>query len=231
LYGVGKLRIFVLEICFIITHTTMYTLPRFKQNLHIDRNKVISYTTHVATIDEANKTLTVLGYWSVTTSKHINYVAREMGLTVVDPSKQKLTKYQKMVKQFEQINTVDELEELKIGNLTWEIGGRGGYLGFYNADIAKLLKLEPQMLPPKFGAYCNYLGGGIRGAICSSGYSDAIPADKAEVLDAISQACIRAYEDTENSMYMNDEEDEDGEINWEATATNAARKTGIESAY
>jgi hypothetical protein len=59
----------------------METLDRYKQNLHTDGDKVISYTTHVATMDFANKKLYVHGYWSVTTSKHINYVASYYGLT------------------------------------------------------------------------------------------------------------------------------------------------------
>lgn len=57
---------------------------KYKQNLHIDGNRVISYTTHVATIDHAARRLLVHGWWSVTTSKHINYVAKEYGLTKVD---------------------------------------------------------------------------------------------------------------------------------------------------
>lgn len=62
----------------------MTTLNRYKQNLHLDGNKVISYTTHVATIDRANNQLLRLGYWSMTTSKHINYVASEFNLSIVD---------------------------------------------------------------------------------------------------------------------------------------------------
>lgn len=53
----------------------MRTMERYTQNLHIDGNKVISYDTHVATIDSTNRKLLVHGYWSQTTSKHINYVA------------------------------------------------------------------------------------------------------------------------------------------------------------
>lgn len=63
----------------------MKTLNRYTQNLHIEGNKVISYTTHVATI-EGDKLL-IHGYWSRTTSKHINEVARVYGLTKVDVSK------------------------------------------------------------------------------------------------------------------------------------------------
>lgn len=59
-------------------------MNRYTQNLHIEGNNVISYTTHVATIDWGNRKLYVHGWWSVTTSKHINYVASEYGLTKED---------------------------------------------------------------------------------------------------------------------------------------------------
>lgn len=53
-------------------------LSRYKQNLRIEGNKVISYVTHVATIEGGE--LHQLGYWSMTTQKHINYVAKELNL-------------------------------------------------------------------------------------------------------------------------------------------------------
>ena len=56
----------------------MYQTKYFK-NLRIDGNRVISYTTHVANIDHTNNLVIQLGYWSVTTQKHINYVANELG--------------------------------------------------------------------------------------------------------------------------------------------------------
>jgi len=59
----------------------MIYLDKYKQNLHIDQNNVYSYNTNVATI--VNDKLIVLGWWSVTTSKHINYVARELDLDIV----------------------------------------------------------------------------------------------------------------------------------------------------
>ena len=58
-------------------------LSKYKQNLKIEGNKVISYQTHVATISHAEGTLTQLGYWSMTTQKHINYVAKELRLTLI----------------------------------------------------------------------------------------------------------------------------------------------------
>ncbi len=59
----------------------MRHLDRYKQNLHIKNNNVYSYNTNVATI--INDKLLVLGWWSVTTSKHINYVARELNLDII----------------------------------------------------------------------------------------------------------------------------------------------------
>jgi hypothetical protein len=59
----------------------MTKLNRYKKNLHIDGDRVISYTTHVATME--GDTLRVLGYWSRTTTKHVNYVAAELGLKKV----------------------------------------------------------------------------------------------------------------------------------------------------
>ena len=56
-------------------------LNKYKKNLKIEGNKVISYTTHVATIkgDELRQ----LGYWSATTTRHINYVTEELNLTLI----------------------------------------------------------------------------------------------------------------------------------------------------
>lgn len=56
--------------------------PKYKQNLRREGNKIYSYYTHVATIE--NDKLFQLGYWSQTTQKHINYVARELNLTLIE---------------------------------------------------------------------------------------------------------------------------------------------------
>lgn len=45
-------------------------------------NDVYSYSTKVATIDWSDMNLIELSYWSVTTRKHVNYVGKELGLTV-----------------------------------------------------------------------------------------------------------------------------------------------------
>ena len=54
---------------------------KYKTNVTRVNNDIYSYTTKVATIDKNN--LIQLGYWSVTTQKHINYVANELSLTLI----------------------------------------------------------------------------------------------------------------------------------------------------
>jgi len=56
-------------------------LSKYNQNLRIEGNKVWSYTTHVATIESGK--LIEHGWWSMTTQKHINYVARELDLELI----------------------------------------------------------------------------------------------------------------------------------------------------
>lgn len=58
------------------------TFDKYKQNLRSDDNYVFSYNTKVAEIDHKNRQITPLGWWSVTTSKHINYVGSEYGYQV-----------------------------------------------------------------------------------------------------------------------------------------------------
>ena len=64
------------------TSTTRTELDRYKQNLKVDYHNVFSYNTKVAEIDHTNRTIKPLGWWSVTTSKHINYVGSEYGYEV-----------------------------------------------------------------------------------------------------------------------------------------------------
>jgi hypothetical protein len=63
----------------------MRTFKKYKQNLRVSGNDVWSYSTIVARID--GDKLMQLGYWSVTTQKHINYAARELNLTLVKNNK------------------------------------------------------------------------------------------------------------------------------------------------
>ena len=62
----------------------MRKLDRYRENLRVDTYSVYSYDTLVAKISHKNKTVRSLGWHSVTTSKHINYVAREYGYKVVN---------------------------------------------------------------------------------------------------------------------------------------------------
>ena len=54
---------------------------KYKANLTRVNDDIYSYETKVATID--GNDLTQLGYWSVTTQKHINYAAKELSLTLI----------------------------------------------------------------------------------------------------------------------------------------------------
>ena len=68
------------------------TYSRYPENLQTVGNKIYSYGTHVATFkpkysagrtaNEQRWGVVTKGYWSVTTSKHINYIARKWGATV-----------------------------------------------------------------------------------------------------------------------------------------------------
>ena len=58
---------------------------KYRQNLSYDDEFVYSYGTKVAEIDIKNRTLWRLGYWSQTTSKHINYAGKELNLRVETP--------------------------------------------------------------------------------------------------------------------------------------------------
>jgi hypothetical protein len=57
---------------------------RYFDNLTVEGTDVISYVTKVAVIDHKNEQVVRLGWWSSTTSKHINYVASELGYKVAD---------------------------------------------------------------------------------------------------------------------------------------------------
>ncbi len=59
----------------------MRQFNRYKENLRQVGNDIYSYRTRVAIIQGGE--LHQLGYWSMTTQKHINYVANEYGLTLI----------------------------------------------------------------------------------------------------------------------------------------------------
>jgi len=59
-------------------------LPKYNQNLKLididGTTCVMSYSTIVAKVEDQD--LIQLGYWSKTTQKHINYVAKELKLNL-----------------------------------------------------------------------------------------------------------------------------------------------------
>ena len=65
----------------------MRTFKKYKENLSIvhfnGADYIQSYTTRVAKINYDTRTAEVLGHWSMTTSKHINYACKELGLTQI----------------------------------------------------------------------------------------------------------------------------------------------------
>lgn len=63
---------------------TFFRQKKYFKNLTVTNNMIISYTTHVANIDHLSQKVIRLGWWSMTTSKHINYVASELGYEVID---------------------------------------------------------------------------------------------------------------------------------------------------
>ena len=52
-------------------------LTRYKENLSVSDGYIYSYDTRVAKIVHRKRLICQLGWWSVTTQKHINYVANE----------------------------------------------------------------------------------------------------------------------------------------------------------
>jgi hypothetical protein len=56
-------------------------MTKYTDNLEVIGNNVFSYNTHVATISGGE--IIAHGYYSKTTSKHINYVADEYCLEIV----------------------------------------------------------------------------------------------------------------------------------------------------
>ena len=61
----------------------MRTFDKYKNNLKANNNNIYSYNTKVAEINHINKEIKCLGYWSMATSKHINFVASEYNYKVI----------------------------------------------------------------------------------------------------------------------------------------------------
>ena len=70
----------------------MKTFDRHKKNLRQVGDKIYSYDTHVATLmyqaDNLQYKLHQHGWWSVTTQRHINYVAKYYDIKVIKDTEQ-----------------------------------------------------------------------------------------------------------------------------------------------
>ena len=53
----------------------MIQQKKYFQNLRTDNKNIYSYNTNVATINHNKKEVIIKNWYSVTTSKHINYIA------------------------------------------------------------------------------------------------------------------------------------------------------------
>lgn len=127
-------------------------------------------------------------------------------------------------------NTIEDLTNLGMGRPRYDISHRGGYIAFTFSDVCDAFDIEEWQLPNKVGVYCNYLGGGIVGSLLISEYSKVPAGRKARKVEALLEACRRAYMNAERDLYSFDDDDEDS-YKWERQATEAARKAGITSAY
>jgi len=135
------------------------------------------------------------------------------------------------IKELKKVKTYEDLKNLGIGKIYCDIGGRGGGIGFWGNDVARVFEVNEGFLPSKFGAGCNYLGGGLRGSIFASDFSSEITGNKAKKLHELGSACVRVYKNIENDNDLNDEIYPDGDTNWEALGTKRSREGGIISAY
>ena len=123
------------------------------------------------------------------------------------------------LRTFKKVKTYEDLENLGIGRIICDISYRGGNLGFSGKDVARAFDVSEYHLPNNFGAGCNYLGGGLRGSIFASDFSDEIKGKKAELLIALGNACIRVYENIDKEEIEDD------------VMTGVARVKGVRSAY
>lgn len=138
---------------------------------------------------------------------------------------------EELISKLKEVKYLNELEELNIGRINYDISYRGGTLYFRASDIEKVTGISEYDMSSKVGVYSNYLGGGLRGSIMTTSYNNELSMLECEFLYELGQACKRVYINLENEDCLNDEETIDGEINWEARGTNLCRESGITSAY
>lgn len=108
------------------------------------------------------------------------------------------------LKELKKVKTYEDLDNLNIGQIYCDISYRGGGIGFYGSDVAKFVEVSEDYLPNKFGAGCNYLGGGLRGSIFPSDFSNEIDYDKTRRLEELALACVRVYKNIDNDNIEDD---------------------------
>jgi hypothetical protein len=130
------------------------------------------------------------------------------------------------------MNDIYNLEDNRL--IDYDINYRGGKYGISLDDFINNFMPDNEdikdLLPNKIGVYCNYLGGGLRGSICKSDFSEKLPEKYAKIVDSFTELCCQRYLEIEDEMELN-EEGEGEEINWEARGTNKCRNAGIVSNY
>jgi hypothetical protein len=146
--------------------------------------------------------------------------------------------------------TIDLDYILKHSFTTYEIGGCCGSIG---ADFSTVIDWIRQMLrfshetaekyvsqlPSNVGIFHNYLGGGIKGALCYSDIDHVTNKKVREYLFSYQDFCKRVFtlvEAEEEDYYDGEpvklpETYPDGDTNWDNMATNRSREAGIVSAY
>lgn len=115
----------------------------------------------------------------------------------------------------------------------YEIGHRGGHYGLTRQEAFDLLQIPEKdqiegNFPSKIGVYCNYLGGGLRGAIAAGGYSKDVPVEVAKKIDAFCAACKQRYEEIEKGWAEDPGAFTD---EWTEEGTQKCREAGVVSAY
>lgn len=123
------------------------------------------------------------------------------------------------------------------GRISYEIGHRGGWYRTTSSTLVEELfrKHSPasralmlEKMPQNFGAFCNYLGGGIRGAVCRSSFSEELPKSIKAKLDDFGKECVRRYLELEREWLDSGDAFTD---EWNEEATRKVRANGIISAF
>ena len=111
-----------------------------------DSGLVISYTTHVADINHEKEIIIKLGYWSMTTSKHINMVGRHYDYEVVEEEPEVKAK-RKETEQVEENNAGGALKLMGAFSMLQNMGD--GDLKTKNERRARIVFATPGMIKPE----------------------------------------------------------------------------------